>query len=979
LNTLNNPNTPDGLAMSTLVFMRPGLNTLNNPNTSAGPFQKMSEEEDKEIEKRREAAGTSNVETVGVALSGGGIRSATFCLGVFQALAEHGLLGKIDYLSTVSGGGYFGSFLGRLFTRAWVDPKTVSVPEPCDGERAVSPEDQDVLEASPGISRVEQVLRDGHSKPLDWLRESGRYLSPNGSGDTFLAFSVLLRNWATITVVLATFILMVFLGANLLRAVFWSSPDNIPSYESAMLALARCSIWWSPYLHVSLFLFLLACIPLGWAYWLTQLSSNGRRWAFFPFITVLLVLVGCILGIIFLNLHPLAWWTCLGLVLISLLTLIFRKLAGVHADIQVSMLQLIRNRLSAWLAMALGITLGVFVFALIDSLGQTLYACSTAEGRFHPLGIKSLAPILGLTGLLPLVRNLVPLLTKSGKNKRPKLPVAIAAIAIAALLAGSALVALSLTAHGFTWGWQTPADNPGLAIRSRLQKPAVSLSVENHIVVNIPKTMQGATGMDHMLVSKVLFAFGVTVVLSFLFGRTMYFLNFSSQQALYSARLARAYLGASNPNRWHGKGQKLSDVIAGDDVDLSHYEPQRNGGPLHLINVTINETVDGKSQIEQRDRKGVPLAVGPCGISVGIGYHALWGRDGNQKSCDEIEPIQRDPPEFNVFGGGKAPGPERSVLKRLKRLLGKQSPSTKSNVHSVESLDVSTWVAVSGAAITTGLGAKTNIGLSLLLGMANVRLGYWWDSCVEPGSRVGETPPSVLKRFGRRINHLFPVQTHLLDEFLARFPGTAKRRWYLSDGGHFENTACYELIRRRVPFIIVCDNGCDPDYEFEDVANLVRKARLDFDAEITFFSEWEITQSVRPELLSCIGTVSEIRNFQMRSEVQVDQAQGRPSVPQYKHATLAWVHFHNPEQRSVILFIKPSLTGDEPLDVLNYHQSHESFPQETTSDQYFDEAQWESYRELGEHIGDLLFQPQLTPAAEGQGSWSPREMVAPKP
>jgi hypothetical protein len=125
LNTLNNPNTPDGLAMSTLVFMRPGLNTLNNPNTSAGPFQKMSEEEDKEIEKRREAAGTSNVETVGVALSGGGIRSATFCLGVFQALAEHGLLGKIDYLSTVSGGGYFGSFLGRLFTRAWVDPKTV--------------------------------------------------------------------------------------------------------------------------------------------------------------------------------------------------------------------------------------------------------------------------------------------------------------------------------------------------------------------------------------------------------------------------------------------------------------------------------------------------------------------------------------------------------------------------------------------------------------------------------------------------------------------------------------------------------------------------------------------------------------------------------------------------------------------------------------------------------------------------------------
>src|SRR4030095_11898132 len=53
-------------------------------------------------------------------LSGGGVRSATFSLGVFQALAEARLLRKVDFVSTVSGGGYFGSFLGRLFTRDWV-------------------------------------------------------------------------------------------------------------------------------------------------------------------------------------------------------------------------------------------------------------------------------------------------------------------------------------------------------------------------------------------------------------------------------------------------------------------------------------------------------------------------------------------------------------------------------------------------------------------------------------------------------------------------------------------------------------------------------------------------------------------------------------------------------------------------------------------------------------------------------------------
>src|SRR4051812_31722545 len=57
---------------------------------------------------------------VGIALSGGGIRSATFALGVFQALARSKQLRHVDYLSTVSGGGYFGAFLGRLFTRPYV-------------------------------------------------------------------------------------------------------------------------------------------------------------------------------------------------------------------------------------------------------------------------------------------------------------------------------------------------------------------------------------------------------------------------------------------------------------------------------------------------------------------------------------------------------------------------------------------------------------------------------------------------------------------------------------------------------------------------------------------------------------------------------------------------------------------------------------------------------------------------------------------
>ena len=51
-------------------------------------------------------------------ISGGGIRSATFALGALQALAEHRLLGQFDYLSTVSGGGYIGSWLTAWIKRA---------------------------------------------------------------------------------------------------------------------------------------------------------------------------------------------------------------------------------------------------------------------------------------------------------------------------------------------------------------------------------------------------------------------------------------------------------------------------------------------------------------------------------------------------------------------------------------------------------------------------------------------------------------------------------------------------------------------------------------------------------------------------------------------------------------------------------------------------------------------------------------------
>src|SRR5262249_28698939 len=141
-------------------------------------------------------------DAIGFGLSGGGIRSATFCLGVFQAMANASLLGKIDFVSTVSGGGYFGSFLGRLFTRNWV----TDVDDVQEVLRAHDPE------------KISSEQRGWAARTFRWLRDNGRYLAPRGSGDLIILGAILLRNWVAVQTVMITTVLTLFLGLQLLRA-----------------------------------------------------------------------------------------------------------------------------------------------------------------------------------------------------------------------------------------------------------------------------------------------------------------------------------------------------------------------------------------------------------------------------------------------------------------------------------------------------------------------------------------------------------------------------------------------------------------------------------------------------------------------------------------------------------------------------------------------------------------------------------------
>jgi hypothetical protein len=195
----------------------------------------------------------------------------------------------------------------------------------------------------------------------------------------------------------------------------------------------------------------------------------------------------------------------------------------------------------------------------------------------------------------------------------------------------------------------------------------------------------------------------------------------------------------------------------------------------------------------------------------------------------------------------------------------------------------------------------------------------------------------------------------------------------------------YELIRRRVPKIVIFDGEQDAEFRYEGLAKLVHKARTDFSTEIEFLSEAQLKQKVDESLIPYFGTLEQLRRGKWSEEpvedrVGVDPKGKRRSLEvdlvrfSLAHAALARIQYP-PDQsgatlQGTLLYIKATLTGDEPADVLHYHKSHPNFPHEPTSDQFFDEAQWESYRRLGEHIGDKLFARKDT-----MPLWSPYDWI----
>ena len=258
-------------------------------------------------------------------------------------------------------------------------------------------------------------------------------------------------------------------------------------------------------------------------------------------------------------------------------------------------------------------------------------------------------------------------------------------------------------------------------------------------------------------------------------------------------------------------------------------------------------------------------------------------------------------------------------------------------------LTLPTAIAISGAAANPntgagGAGPTRRPLLSLLMALLNVRLGYWVPN------------PNGRRPHPRRRQ---PVANHFRAAWYELSPrGFAEHRklLQLSDGGHFENLGVYELVRRRVRVIVCCDAAADPGSDFKDLQVLMRRIGTDFGARIEFDDDNRIERLIPrepdPARVRAQDPCADAYPFGARF---ADRGYVRGTV----------VYADGGESGTFIL-LKTAMVPRLDLLLRGYQGANRAFPDQSTADQFFDEDQFDAYRELGYHIaGTLLDDPHV--------------------
>ncbi|MCI0653736.1 MAG: patatin-like phospholipase family protein [Methylococcaceae bacterium] len=253
-------------------------------------------------------------------------------------------------------------------------------------------------------------------------------------------------------------------------------------------------------------------------------------------------------------------------------------------------------------------------------------------------------------------------------------------------------------------------------------------------------------------------------------------------------------------------------------------------------------------------------------------------------------------------------------------------------------MTLATAMAISGAAVSPnagvgGEGPTRNRILSLVLTLLNLRLSYWAHNPIKKIPKVFRIP-----------NHFIPGVVYALGS-IFRFGGFNENGAFveLSDGGHFENMAVYELIRRKLKLILVSDGGEDADFTFSDFQTTVRRIENDFGVRIRFRDEGP--DSVIPYARHTPAYPPDTK-FSWQGYMVADIVYPRPD-PDPGDAN---------KYRGLLVYIKSTLIKDCNFKIKGYKAQNPAFPHQSTADQFFDEVQFEAYRELGFSITESMIQ-----------------------
>ncbi len=893
--------------------------------------------------------------------SGGGIRSATFCLGVLQALADYdvtrheqkphhaaptgpgsqaststhssgesaeaaspkpkkpeikpeinpedSLLGCFDYLSTVSGGGYIGSWLSSWRTR----------------------------EDFPAVIRDLTSRPDGadvEPPQISWLRAYSNYLTPRlgiASADSWAAVAICVRNLILNWLVIIPVVCLVLLALKIIAtAGVWAAHGDNHGWLPVLLLLLgiffliiaqafttrhrpprrppppaddlsnqpgnvseRYFLWgdliWAVASAIAVTIFFSSVVGVGWV------AAAGREEAMTLTAGASLVIyaVGWLFGLRRLGWIDFFLWAVSGLV--------YGALIGFGAWLYTLLEPYPATQNNIW-PLLLPIIFGVPWVLMAQLTADTIFVGFASYEPLSDSDREWLGRAAGWLAAAAVAWAIIAFLVFAGGyfvqsayfvsnagDWIKRLVVACGGIAgiisgIATALLGSSSKTPAKATSDDQKDWTARAFNIGLAVTG----PIFAAVLITALSVALDKLLLGGSLVALMLtpapptwfiIGWLGVGWGIAFVIA---GGASYFVNINrfSLHALYRNRLIRAYLGASRQDR---HPDLFTGFDADDNIRMHELWPLKPGGGFgskslfHVVNIALNVVATKRKAWQQR--KAEPFTVSPlhCGSSY-LGF---------RKSDDYGDSIRTQ------AGRG---------------------------------ITLGTAMAISGAAVSSNMGYHSSPSIALLLTLFNVRLGWWLGN---PG------PAGDKHRAYRREGPRFAALPLLFEAFGQT---TDDRPYvYLSDGGHFENLGLYEMVRRRCRLIIVVDAGCDPKFGFEDLGNAVRKIYIDLGVAIEFEGLKRLRNRPSPETV--------LGDF------------GNEPIPYCAIGTIDYKNADGVEcENGFIIYIKPAYhDANEGAGIRSYAIANPTFPHESTADQWFTESQFESYRSLGLEIAqDIL-------------------------